>query len=56
MLHFDYIEPTTLEEAASALSAREVAGKIIAGGTDVVLQIKEEKLAVDLLVHTRHDA
>jgi len=50
MLHFDYIEPTTLEEAASALSAREVAGKIIAGGTDVVLQIKEEKLAVDLLV------
>lgn len=50
MLHFDYIEPTTLEEAASALSAREVAGRIIAGGTDVLVQIKEQKLAVDLLV------
>src|SRR3990172_9808462 len=50
MLHFEYIEPTTLEEASSALSAREVAGRIIAGGTDVLVQIKEEKLAVDLLV------
>jgi len=50
MLHFDYIEPTTLEEAASALSDHEVAGEIIAGGTDVLVQIKEEKLAVDRLV------
>ena len=50
MLRFDYIAPTTLEEAAAALSGREVAGRIIAGGTDVLVQIKEEKLAVDLLV------
>lgn len=50
MLHFDYIEPTTLEEAASALSAQGVAGKIIAGGTDVLVQLKEDKFTVDRLV------
>ena len=49
MLHFDYIEPATLEEAASALS-QEAAGRIIAGGTDILVQIKEEKIAVDRLV------
>lgn len=50
MLHFDYVEPTSLEEAASALCARGIAGTIIAGGTDVLVQVKERKLAVDLLV------
>ena len=50
MLHFDYIEPATLEEAATALSAQEAAGRIIAGGTDILVQIKEEKLIVHRLV------
>jgi aerobic carbon-monoxide dehydrogenase medium subunit len=50
MLHFDYVEPTSLEEAVSALSTQEVSGKIIAGGTDVLVRIKEEKLSVDRLV------
>lgn len=50
MLHFDYIEPTTLEEAARALSVDDLVGKIIAGGTDILVQLKGEKLAVDRLV------
>ncbi len=50
MLHFDYVEPATLEEAASALSDHAVTARIIAGGTDVLVQIKQGKLAVDRLV------
>lgn len=50
MLHFDYIEPNTLEEAGRILSAEGVAGKIIAGGTDILVQVKEEKITVDRLV------
>jgi aerobic carbon-monoxide dehydrogenase medium subunit len=50
MLHFDYIEPPTLEEAASVLSSQEIAAHIIAGGTDVLVQIREKKLAVERLV------
>lgn len=50
MLDFDYLEPTSLEQAATALSEREVAAKVFAGGTDIIVQIKEGRLAADLLV------
>jgi len=50
MLHFDYIEPKTIHEAATFLSSREVRGKILAGGTDVLIQIRDRELTVDRLV------
>lgn len=50
MVRFDYIEPCSLKEATTLVSAQDTKGKIIAGGTDLLVQIKERKLDVDRLI------
>jgi len=50
MKRFDFMEPETLEEASLLLSDQKAECKIIAGGTDVIVRIKEKKLAMDRLV------
>jgi len=46
--YFDYVRPNSLEEALSYLADGE--GKVIAGGTDLVLLLKEGKLQPQRLV------
>jgi CO/xanthine dehydrogenase FAD-binding subunit len=47
---FDYLEPNTLEEACSILASYGPRGKVIAGGTDLLVQIKQKKIAPVCLV------
>jgi CO/xanthine dehydrogenase FAD-binding subunit len=50
MKDFDYAEPKTLEEACSILSSYGPRGKILAGGTDLLVQMKRKKISPACLV------
>ena len=38
---FKYLEPKTMEEAVSLLSRHKEAAKVVAGGTDLIVQLKK---------------
>ena len=50
MFRFDYLEPRTLEEAASLLFPEDRESRIIAGGTDILVKIHDGKVRVDRLI------
>ncbi|MEC5160711.1 aerobic carbon-monoxide dehydrogenase medium subunit [Janthinobacterium sp. CG_23.3] len=47
MRNFDYFEPTTLDEAVALLRSNQGSASVLAGGTDLLVQMKE---------HLRHPA
>ena len=49
-----YLRPASLQEAADALSAEQGISRILAGGTDVLVQLKAEMVEPDLLVDLKH--
>ncbi len=46
MLQFEYIKPHSLEEACQFLSQHAESAKVLAGGTDLVVQIREKSRKV----------
>ena len=50
MKRFDYLKPTTLDEALSLLNQYGEKAKLIAGGTDVIVMIKQKTMAPDILI------
>jgi carbon-monoxide dehydrogenase medium subunit len=50
MKQFDYLKPKTLEEALSLLNQHGKKAKLIAGGTDVIVMIKQKTLSPDVLI------
>lgn len=54
MRNFTYLVPRSLNEAISMHESRRGRAKYIAGGTDVLVKIKEGKLAPDCLISLRH--
>jgi len=54
MKRFSYLVPTTLDEAISLRVSHGEKAKYIAGGTDVLVKIKEGKLAPDYLISLKH--
>ncbi len=50
MKKFDYVRPKTFEEALTLLSKYGEKAKLIAGGTDVIVMIKQKAIAPDVLV------
>jgi carbon-monoxide dehydrogenase medium subunit len=50
MHRFDYFAPTTVEEAVNFLRSKGGDGKVIAGGTDLVPQMKERGLHPEYIV------
>jgi carbon-monoxide dehydrogenase medium subunit len=54
MHKFTYLVPNSLNEAISMHESRRGRSKYIAGGTDVLVKIKEGKLAPDSLISLRH--
>jgi carbon-monoxide dehydrogenase medium subunit len=49
-MQFDYQEPKTIEEALSLLEEYKGKAKVIAGGTDLMTQIRDDKISPELLV------
>ncbi len=41
---FEYLEPTTVEDAVALLSEHDGAARVLAGGTDLIVQMKMERL------------
>lgn len=53
MIHFDYLRPSTVDEAISLLREHGEGGMIVAGGTDVMVDIKRRKIAPKALISLR---
>lgn len=54
MRPFTYLTPKTLDEAISLYESHGQLAKYVAGGTDVLVKIKEGKLAPDYLISLKH--
>jgi carbon-monoxide dehydrogenase medium subunit len=54
MRQFTYLIPKTLDEAISLLESHGQRARYVAGGTDVLVKIKEGKLAPDYLISLKH--
>ena len=50
MKKFDYFKPKTFDEALSLLAQYGGKAKVIAGGTDVIVMIKQKAMAPDVLI------
>ena len=50
MKKFDYFKPKTFEEALTLLAKYGEKAKLIAGGTDVIVMIKQKAMAPDVLI------
>lgn len=51
---FDYAAPRTVPEATALLAAANGRGRVLAGGTDVIVQLREGRRQVGLLVDVKH--
>src|SRR5690606_26334724 len=49
-----YARPTTVEEAVRLLNERGETARPLAGGTDIIVQARERRRVVDLLVDVKH--
>jgi xanthine dehydrogenase iron-sulfur cluster and FAD-binding subunit A len=47
---FDYFQPTTVGDAVALLSQHGKAARLLAGGTDLIVQMKMERLAPECLI------
>jgi carbon-monoxide dehydrogenase medium subunit len=47
---FDYVAPTSLSEAVSLLEQKGERARVLSGGTDLIVQVRENKLDLDLIV------
>ncbi len=50
MKKFDYLRPKSLEEALTLLNQYRERAKLIAGGTDVIVMIKQKQIAPEVLI------
>ncbi len=50
MKRFEYLKPATLDEALSLLKLYGEKARLIAGGTDVIVMIKQKTIAPDILI------
>ncbi len=53
---FDYATPRSVEEAVSLLAERGDEARVLAGGTDIIVQVREGRRRVALLVDVKHIA
>ena len=53
MKKYDYLRPQTLEEALSLLNKQGKKAKLIAGGTDVIVMIKQKVMMPEVLISLR---
>jgi carbon-monoxide dehydrogenase medium subunit len=51
---FDYAAPRTVAEAVSLLAGKGDRGRVLAGGTDIIVQVRENRRDLDLLVDVKN--
>jgi carbon-monoxide dehydrogenase medium subunit len=56
MKAFDYAAPKTIAEAVGLLNDKGDRARILAGGTDIIVQVREGRRDVDLIVDVKHIA
>ena len=49
-MRFNYLEPATIEEAVSLLGKYDGKAKVIAGGTDLLVQIRNREIEPEYVV------
>ena len=49
-MRFNYLEPTTIEEAVSILSKYDGKAKVLAGGTDLLVQMRNKAIELEYVV------
>ena len=54
MKAFDYSAPKTLAEAVALLADRGDRARVLAGGTDLLVQVREGRRDLDLLIDVKH--
>jgi carbon-monoxide dehydrogenase medium subunit len=54
MKEIDYAAPKTVAEAAALFAERGDRARALAGGTDIIVQVRENRRDVDLLVDLKH--
>lgn len=54
MKSFDYSAPRTVAEAVSLLAEKGDRARVLAGGTDLLVQVREGRRELDLLVDVKH--
>jgi len=50
---FDYAAPATLAEAVALLAEKGERARVLAGGTDIIVQVREGRRSLDLLVDVK---
>ena len=53
-MKFDYLEPSSLEEAVSLLTKHHDKAKIIAGGTDLIVQMRRKLTRSQFLIDIKN--
>src|SRR4051812_1529097 len=53
MIEFDYVAPTSLSEATDLLARAKGTARILAGGTDLLVQLREHLRDADLVVDVK---
>lgn len=51
---FDYIAPKTLTETVALLEARGARARVLSGGTDLIVQVREDRRELDLMIDAKH--
>ncbi|MDW8367981.1 MAG: FAD binding domain-containing protein [Abditibacteriales bacterium] len=51
MHRFEYLEPTTLDECAQMLAAHQEKARLLAGGTDLIIQMEQRKRKPEVVIY-----
>ena len=54
MTAFEYLAPRTISEVIALLTEKGEKARILAGGTDIIVQVREGRRAPDWLVDIKH--
>ena len=54
MNSIDYIRPTTVDEAVSLLTKYKEKARVLAGGTDLIVQMRGGRYQLDAVIDGKH--
>jgi carbon-monoxide dehydrogenase medium subunit len=54
MAGLDYVAPSTIDEAVAVLGKHGASARVLAGGTDIIIQVRERRRDVAVMVDAKH--